>query len=324
MAKGGKGGGGADPTVDGVVPDSSFQGVTLEIEVDGSGFDASAGVALGIAGNPVSSVVTNSTTFVDSTTLFANITIAPDADTVDYDVIVAMSKGRKGIGTLLFKVKKGNPQTPRLEATIHDTHPMDGATSLRSDGHGTYVDGVCGFSGGYTFPEPDNPMLGFGLMPQGAGGCDPIRSAQFTLALRHVENPDDPDDHSGDFAVSALTMGVGSIKVRPVARDAEHPAGRGALGSPTNYCKPNLKHKHQNWPFRFNPGWSGGDPDPLYPYSDVFVVTETDWSDPTSQQDPIAWTVRSKPYPENVIGCIRGPEIEYWHLVVSFDARVPQ
>jgi uncharacterized membrane protein len=48
--------------------------------------------------------VTNSTQFVSSTELVANITIAPDAPLASYDVIVTTSSGKGGIGTELFVV----------------------------------------------------------------------------------------------------------------------------------------------------------------------------------------------------------------------------
>lgn len=315
MVRYGKGGGSGDPTVNSAVPDTASQGTTLDVEIGGSGFDEGTTVEFAIAGVTTADIQVNSTQFVNPRRLRSNVTVADDAEVTLYDIVVMTARGRPGIGTELFQVKPGNdPNFPALEVTIYDTHPVDGPTNLRSDGLGMYVDGVCGVSGGYGFPEPDNPMLGFSLWDRGP--C--VRTADLVLTRRHVEGSD-PDDHSGDFDAS-LTLPMGIIKVRPKTVDAEHPSGRGSLGG---YCTPNLNRKNVSWPFRFNPYWHGGETEPLYPFSDVLDVTETDWRDPLTRRDPIAWTVSSKPNGENVIGCIRGEEIEYWHWVVYWEARVP-
>jgi hypothetical protein len=93
------------PTVSGVSPDSAQQGATLDITVDGSGFDKTTRVDLGMDGVPSSSVTTNKTTYVNPRRLIANITISDQALPTDYDVIATAADGKKGIGTDMFKIK---------------------------------------------------------------------------------------------------------------------------------------------------------------------------------------------------------------------------
>ena len=101
MARAAAGGGG--PSVSSVVPDSSERGVTLDITVNGSGFGQASKVSFERSGVPASGVTVNSTKYVTSRKLVANVTIAAAADTGKYDV--AVSDGdRKGIGVEMFTV----------------------------------------------------------------------------------------------------------------------------------------------------------------------------------------------------------------------------
>jgi probable HAF family extracellular repeat protein len=95
---------GAATTVSGVVPDSAKRGLNLDITVTGSGFDRGSVVGLERQGVPAAAITTNSTTFIASGKLVANITIAADADTGSYDVAVMTTGGRKGVGIELFAV----------------------------------------------------------------------------------------------------------------------------------------------------------------------------------------------------------------------------
>lgn len=87
-------------------PDSATQDTTLEVTVSGSGFDQGSVAEWAIAGVPSAKVHTNATMYVSSKRLIANITIAADADTGLYDVIVTASTGKKGIGSELFAIKQ--------------------------------------------------------------------------------------------------------------------------------------------------------------------------------------------------------------------------
>jgi len=106
------GGGGSGVSVTATDPDSATQDTTLDVVVSGSGFDQGSQAQWAIAGVPSAKVRTNSTRFVTPKKLIANITIAVDADTALYDVIVTASTGKKGIGSELFQVRPKGPKPP--------------------------------------------------------------------------------------------------------------------------------------------------------------------------------------------------------------------
>ena len=99
------GGGNGGVTVTATDPDSATQDTTLDVVVSGSGFDQGSQAQWAIAGVPSTKIRTNSMRFVTSKKLIANITIAIDADTGLYDVMVTASTGKKGIGSELFRVR---------------------------------------------------------------------------------------------------------------------------------------------------------------------------------------------------------------------------
>ena len=92
------------PSVNSTSPNTSVRGVTLDVRILGSGFDAGSKAQWAIKGVPAPKVTTNSTRFVSSRELVANITIAADADPTLYDVIITAASGKPGIGTETFEV----------------------------------------------------------------------------------------------------------------------------------------------------------------------------------------------------------------------------
>ncbi len=92
------------PTVRATDPDSATVDTTLNVRVLGGGFDAGSRANWAIKGVVSDKIVTNSTRFVSSTELVANITIARTAILGRYDVMVTTSSGKGGIGTELFVV----------------------------------------------------------------------------------------------------------------------------------------------------------------------------------------------------------------------------
>ncbi|HYN82581.1 MAG TPA: hypothetical protein VES88_13890 [Gemmatimonadaceae bacterium] len=104
LARGGAGGG---PTVKSTNPSSAAVSTTLSVQVFGSGFEPGSRAVWALNGDTtgtVTKVKTNSTTFVSSTELIANITIESDASFALYDVVVITLLGKKGIGIELFEV----------------------------------------------------------------------------------------------------------------------------------------------------------------------------------------------------------------------------
>ena len=85
-------------------PGFGDQGTTVDVHVFGSGFTAGAQATWLLHGTPDAHVRTNSTTYVSSTELVANITIASDAQLAFWDVQVALSNGKNGVGSDCFEV----------------------------------------------------------------------------------------------------------------------------------------------------------------------------------------------------------------------------
>jgi probable HAF family extracellular repeat protein len=121
----------SDPTVTATDPASGPQDSTLNVRVLGSGYDQGSRADFALAGvvDPTK-VKTNSTLFVSSKELVANITIAQDATVALYDVIVTTAKGKKGIGTERFFVR-----------AVNDIGTLGGGTSTARgvNGSGTII-----------------------------------------------------------------------------------------------------------------------------------------------------------------------------------------
>ncbi|HYO45674.1 MAG TPA: hypothetical protein VEY33_03185, partial [Gemmatimonadota bacterium] len=100
----GKPSAGGGLTVTAAVPNTAPQDTTLDVTVSGTGFDRGSRIDLELDGVVSPKVRTNSTRFVNKTTLVANITIAADADPDLYDVAVTTTRGKRGIGIELFEV----------------------------------------------------------------------------------------------------------------------------------------------------------------------------------------------------------------------------
>jgi hypothetical protein len=77
---------------------------TLDVQVSGTGFEPGSRADWLLGGSSDPRVRTNSTRFVSSTALVANITISLDAPASAYDIAVTTAAGKKGIGTELFTV----------------------------------------------------------------------------------------------------------------------------------------------------------------------------------------------------------------------------
>ena len=97
-------GGGKTATVKAVSPNAAPRNSTLDVTVSGSGFETGAQAEFALDGVVSPAIRINSTRYLSSSKLVANITIAPDAELELYDVIVTMAGGKKGIGTEMFAV----------------------------------------------------------------------------------------------------------------------------------------------------------------------------------------------------------------------------
>jgi hypothetical protein len=127
-------GGGAAPKVDSTDPPGAEQETTLDVRVLGSGFDDGSQVAFLLNGDSVTTMQTNSVTFVSRKELRANLTIDLEAAIDLYDVEVYTRGGKRGIGADLFHVaEKGSgnpfPPTPDLVVTFRSWFEDGGLTS---------------------------------------------------------------------------------------------------------------------------------------------------------------------------------------------------
>ncbi|HYN81402.1 MAG TPA: hypothetical protein VES88_07870 [Gemmatimonadaceae bacterium] len=149
------GGSTTGPTVKSTSPSSSVRDVTLDVRVLGSGFDQGSKAEWAIDGVPSPKVITNSTRFVNSGELVANITIAADAEVTLYDVIVTTSSGKPGIGTETFEVIIEQSTLPTVGGTSGDAYAVNdqgvivgAATDRSADRNGTSYPVRWNFVGG--------------------------------------------------------------------------------------------------------------------------------------------------------------------------------
>jgi hypothetical protein len=92
------------PTVTSTLPTEAPRDTTLDVQITGSGFDKGSNATFTLSGVVDTRVRVNSTRYVKTTQLIANVTIAADALPDLYDVAVVTTTGKKGIGTELFAV----------------------------------------------------------------------------------------------------------------------------------------------------------------------------------------------------------------------------
>jgi len=173
-------------TVTATSPSFGRQGTAnLDVQVTGTGFDQGSQAAWDSGGVPYPLIKVNSTTFVSSTQLTANITIASNATVQYYNVAVTTSTGRKGVGTELFTVTFATPIPGTTNAVaVNDAGRVTGLNSS-----GIYVFDVptrqlqnIGFTGtpwaidqlgttvsGQT-PPPNKNSLGSPVLWTSAGG----------------------------------------------------------------------------------------------------------------------------------------------------------
>ena len=117
-------------------PPFGDQGATVDVHVYGTGFTSDAKATWLLHGVADSlHVRTNRTTFVSSTELVANVTIAGDATLAFWDVQVALAGGKNGVGSELFEVTSAQilgSGTPGGEAYIHNANDLGQAVGRTS------------------------------------------------------------------------------------------------------------------------------------------------------------------------------------------------
>jgi hypothetical protein len=124
-------------------PSSAAQGtVNLNITVNGKGFKRNATAQWFLTGttNP-GGVTVNSTAFVSSSELTANISVDSNAVVSGYDIVVTNTNASTGKGTELFSVLSSNSSAGNLSMTIVD-FPSGFTPDVTHDGvnGGVYTD----------------------------------------------------------------------------------------------------------------------------------------------------------------------------------------
>ena len=111
--------GGPQPTVKSVVPSASPRDTSISVLVQGSGYDHGSRAVWALNGDTATATTkirVNSTTFVSSKEVIADIMIGADAPLDLYDVQVLTAGGKKGIGIERFEVTQDITALPSLSA----------------------------------------------------------------------------------------------------------------------------------------------------------------------------------------------------------------
>lgn len=146
-------------------PPFGDQGTTVDVHVFGSGFTAGAQATWLLHGVADAHVHTNSTNFISSSELVANITIASDASLDFWDVQVSLSSGKNGVGSECFEVTSAQILGPGTlggdtqAGTINDLLQVVGTSNTKSTTVAWIYDDATGMV-----------KLGNGA----AGGLDPL------------------------------------------------------------------------------------------------------------------------------------------------------
>jgi hypothetical protein len=127
-------------------PPSATQGtINLNVKVTGKGFKNGARAQWFISGtNDTDGVTVNSTTFVSSSELSANITVADTATISTYDIAVTNPDGRGGKGTELFAVTSSTScgtDITNLSISIFKYTDATNTTTYNMQPDLTYADG---------------------------------------------------------------------------------------------------------------------------------------------------------------------------------------
>jgi hypothetical protein len=125
-----------DVVVSAAVPDNAPQStVNLNVQVKGNGFKKGAIAKWLVNGSEIDTggVTVNSTAYVSATELLANITVAPNAQTLKkFDIKVTLTSGRTGKGIELFKVIY-SPPDPAIAYIVGSVFNGD-LTVMNADG----------------------------------------------------------------------------------------------------------------------------------------------------------------------------------------------
>jgi hypothetical protein len=151
----------AQISVTSATPNAATQGtINLNVTIGGKGFKAGAKAQWFVSGttNP-GGVTVNSTAFVNSNALTANITISSTAQVGGFDIVVTNTDGRSGKGTELFAVQSPPGQCTDVPLQLIVVPQTRGQGGISGDGVSIYN-------------NPNDPTFNGGTLYQdGVGGA---------------------------------------------------------------------------------------------------------------------------------------------------------
>ena len=206
-------------TVSSTQPANADRGTTVDVHVLGKGFVAGAQATWLLHGVANSAKVrTNSTTYVSSTDVVANITVSSDADLALWDVQIA-SGGKNGVGTEVSAITAGNVTATEFISNDPAYNLRGDGSYLESSGESRYLDGECGVgSTFYSGPGSSGDVtMGIG----GHGKC--TRSIRFTYA---AINADGTTTSEGSIVTSSFL----NVRKLQVAATSTTPASYIPIG----------------------------------------------------------------------------------------------
>jgi len=222
--------------------------MTLDVTVNGSGFDQGATATFPLNGVVDPRVHVNSTRYVKSTQLVANVTIAADAPTVKYDVAVLDGSGKKGIGSELFTVNVPPPADPAIaygSRTTKGSTVTYGLGVMNADGTNQTVIAAA-TDAPHPAWSPDGHSIAYHTTTYGISRVDvsivngvPQASAPVTLPITH-ESFDiawSPDATNPQIAYSESPVNLGDlvgVYLAPASPMSPYVENQIYLGPPNN------------------------------------------------------------------------------------------
>ena len=207
-------------TVSSTQPSYADRGTTVDVHVIGTGFAAGAQATWLLHGVAYPAKVrTNSTTYVSSTDVVANITVSSDADLALWDVQIAAG-GKNGVGTEVSAITAGNVAATEFISNDPAYNLRGDGSYLESSGESRYLVGECGISSTfYSGPGGSGDVT----MTIGANGkC--VRHIRFAYA---AINPDGSTTSEGTITTSSFL----NVRKLQVAATSTTPASYIPVGS---------------------------------------------------------------------------------------------
>ena len=227
-------------TVSATRPAYADRGTTVDVHVIGTGFAPGVQATWllhGVADQ--AKVRTNSTTYLSSTEVVANITVSPDADLAFWDAQIMAAGGKNGVGTEMFEI-----------TTAEYLGPAIGVYGMSDGGQ---ISGVNG-AGAFVY-DPS-----FGMVTVGDGqswGIDPLGTMVLGRTSAGIATAWLRQGTSASYVAQTLPQSPNAVagNASAAARDA---AGTLLVGGWQSFPAPKRSAPPQNRPalWRYDGSWS--------------------------------------------------------------------